>query len=286
MPGNTETSRTAIHIDADQAARDAAYNNSEAVRDSAARVADWERRSAAFRASRSAILDIPYGPAPRNRIDFFASGRENAALFVFIHGGYWQRNSKETFSFIANGPLAHGIDVAVVGYTLAPGASLTAIVAEVMAALDNIYDRAETLGFDPARIHVGGWSAGGHLAALAANHAQVRGVMPISGIFDLAPIARTYINDKVALDSTEIESLSPVNRVAPRRVPYRLYVGGDELPELQRQTAEFAALLRRNGRDVALTTPEGLNHFTIVEELADPSGLLATGLARMVDATA
>jgi arylformamidase len=50
---------------------------------------------------------------------------------VFIHGGYWQRNEKETFAFVADGPRAHGIDVAVPGYTLAPQVRLTDIVEEI-----------------------------------------------------------------------------------------------------------------------------------------------------------
>ena len=56
-------------------------------------------------------------------------GLPGQPLFVFIHGGYWQRNDKETFSFVAEGPGAIGINVAVPGYTLAPEATLADIVA-------------------------------------------------------------------------------------------------------------------------------------------------------------
>jgi arylformamidase len=91
-------------------------------------------------------------------------------LFVFIHGGYWQRNEKERFSFIAPGPRSRGINVAVPGYTLAPQASLTETVAEIRQALTFLADRADELMFDPNNIYIGGWSAGGHLAALVADH--------------------------------------------------------------------------------------------------------------------
>ncbi len=119
----------------DRAALDAAYNNSAAVQNSAEKVADYTERSARFRAKNSGLLDLAYGPKPRNRIDIFRSGPKNAPLFVFIHGGYWLRNSKETFACTAEGPLAHGIDVAMIGYTLAPDAKLTEIVEEIRAAM-------------------------------------------------------------------------------------------------------------------------------------------------------
>ena len=43
---------------------------------------------------------------------------------MFIHGGYWQARAKEIFTVMAEGPMAHGINVALIGYTLAPEATL------------------------------------------------------------------------------------------------------------------------------------------------------------------
>src|ERR1700752_1849954 len=119
----------------DRAALDAAYNNSAAVIDSADYLRRWRDRSALVRMRGNAVLDLRYGARPRALLDFFSSGNSKAPLFVFIHGGYWQRNEKETFAFVAEGPMAHGIDVAVVGYTLAPEARLGEIVAEIKEAL-------------------------------------------------------------------------------------------------------------------------------------------------------
>ena len=59
-----------------------------------------------------------------------------APVLVFIHGGYWQRNSRELFAIAAEGALARGLTVAMPGYTLAPAATMTRIVAEIRAALD------------------------------------------------------------------------------------------------------------------------------------------------------
>jgi acetyl esterase/lipase len=50
-----------------------------------------------------AELDLTYGAGERNRIDLFHCGLPNAPLLVFFHGGWWQRNSKEVFSCLAEG---------------------------------------------------------------------------------------------------------------------------------------------------------------------------------------
>jgi arylformamidase len=92
----------------DQQTLDAAYNNSAAVADSDRYLADWVRRSEALRARMPDHFDLAYGDAPRARLDFFPANRTGAATLLFFHGGYWQRNAKEGFSFVAEGPLAHG----------------------------------------------------------------------------------------------------------------------------------------------------------------------------------
>src|SRR5437879_6510196 len=92
---------------------DAAYNNGAAVANSAHKIAEWTERSARLRATPGLLLDLAYGSRPRNRIDIFPCGKERAPLFVFIHGGYWQRNAKEVFACMAEGPRARGFDVAL-----------------------------------------------------------------------------------------------------------------------------------------------------------------------------
>jgi arylformamidase len=266
----------------DKATLDAAYNNSAAVKESASMIAEWERQGRIIRSKANAQLDIEYGPLPRNKIDYFAAPTKNSPLFVFIHGGYWQRNSKETFSFVSKGQVAHGMNVAVVGYTLAPDASLTQIVGEINTALDLLYARATILGFDPAEIHVGGWSAGGHLAALAAHHPHVTSVLSISGIFDLEPIEKTYINEKLRLSPNEIQTLGPIKNIPAKRIPHLLFVGGNELSELRRQSEEFSTALKQAGINATLTVPDGLNHFTIMEEIARPDGALIAALTQLV----
>jgi acetyl esterase/lipase len=251
----------------DRAALDAAYNNSVAVADSAKIVAGWEARSAKLRAAHPEGTDLRYGPDERNRIDFFSS-RRGGPVLVFLHGGYWQNRAKEIFSFVAEGPLAWGINVALVGYTLAPQKRLDGIVAEIRAALAWLNESAPMLGHRD--IYVSGWSAGGHLTAITMDHPAVKGGLAISGIYDLEPMRLSYINDKLRLDEAEAKRNSP----GPTTKPLVVVYGAEELPELRRQSEDYANLL--GGKAVALPRH---NHFTVLEELASPHGML-TALVR------
>jgi acetyl esterase/lipase len=160
-----------------QEARDLGLNNGTAVAGSVEMVAGWEQRSAEMRKQNPAHLDISYGPRERNRIDFFKA-RENAPTLLFIHGGYWQNRAKEVFSIFAEGPMAHGINVALIGYTLAPDATLDEIVAEIHAGIDFLAGRLPALGAAREGIVVSGWSAGGHLTSMALSNKNVRAGWP------------------------------------------------------------------------------------------------------------
>ena len=274
---------TEIYRGMNQAALDAAYNSAAAVADSAQLMARRREQSAAVRAATpSHKLDIAYGSLPRQRFDYFPSGAIKPPLVVFIHGGYWQRNDKDGFAVVAEGPRVHGIDVASVGYTLAPEARLTEIVAEIDLALTYLIDHAQELGFDPERLFVTGWSAGGHLTAMAATHEAVRGGVPISGIFDLEPIALTYLDEKLGLDPTEIATLSPLRVLPDRLPPLHVIVGGDELPEMKRQSATYVEAARARGLPVTLTVLPGHHHFSILGELARPDGAITRALVELI----
>ena len=273
---------SAIYLGMDRATLDAAYDNTGAVKDSQDYRARWWEASAPIRRQAGSRLDLRYGTRPRATLDYFPSAARNSPLFVFIHGGYWQRNEKERFSFVATGPRAHGISVAVPGYTLAPDARLKDIVAEIRLALTFLVEHADDLGFDSKAIFLGGWSAGGHLTAVVSDHPAVRGGIPISGIFDLEPIALGVLNHKLSLDADEIVNLSPLRRLAIPTPPLRLFVGDAELPELKRQSQTYAQAAGERGLPVSFSVLPGHHHFSILDEFSDPSGALTRALRDLI----
>jgi len=274
----------AVYRGMDRAALDRAYNNGAAVPQTAAMLEDWRQRSRAFRAARRALLDQAYGSAPRQAIDFFDCGRAGAPTLLFVHGGYWQypAHSKDAFAALAGGPLALGMHVALTGYSLAPDATLSEIVAQISAALDFLEDLRRRVGADPKRLCVAGWSAGGHLAALAQAHRCVTACLAISGIFDLEPIRHSFVNDKLGLAAADAMALSPLHRLPPPHAKLAVAVGALELPELRRQSALYADACRASGALRVHREIAGRNHFTVLDDLADPNGVLAQDAAALL----
>jgi arylformamidase len=259
-----------------KAERDAAYNNSVAVNNSAELNAAREAASAAFRTAHAGHLDLRYGPKERNAWDLFPASDANAPCLVFIHGGYWQRNSREQFANLIAGPHARGWSAALPGYTLAPDATLTEIVAEIHAALDWLALNGPLHGIKGA-IVLSGWSAGGHLTAACHGHPLVSAGLAISGIFELGPIRDTYLNDKLNLSDSEIETLSPL-RLPMAKKPLAITYGTAELPPLVADSRNLHARRAAEHLPGPLIPVAGADHFTIVHALRDADGELTKQL--------
>jgi arylformamidase len=249
--------------------------------DSAACLARWREDSAALYQSRPALRDLRYGRAPRQRLDFFPAGRVGRPTLCFIHGGYWQWGHKEDEAFVARGPLAHDINVVNVEYTLCPEASLDGIVAEIHAALDWLGPRLAELNADAGHLIVGGSSAGAHLAAMMLRRADVTGALLISGVYDLEPIGLSGLNEALRMDMRMARRNSPIRHLPASAAPVCFAVGADELPELIRQTHDYCQTWEAAGLPGLRATLSAVNHFSIMDELAQPDGRLTGALLRL-----
>lgn len=238
-----------------------------------ARYAEW---SAATRRRRDdAALDLDYGAGAGATIDVFPAPRAGAPFNLFIHGGYWRSLDKSDFSFVADGLGADGAAVAVVNYALAPAVTLDAIALQIRAATAWCRDNARRFNADPARLHLSGHSAGGHLVAMALATTGADGVGPISsgaaisGLFDLEPLRHSSVNADLGLDAPAARRNSPIHAPPAPPLPMIVAVGGDESDAFIDQSRAYAALCRDHGCPLLHQVPAGLNHFQIIEALAD-----------------
>lgn len=226
--------------------------------------------------------DLAYGDKASNRLDLFlppAGGGAAPPLLVFIHGGYWQELSKESSLFAAPGCVQAGFGFAAIDYTLAPGASVREIALECRRALRWLHAHGEALGFDPARIVVAGSSAGAHLTAMAClrgwdGDADLPAGLPAaavlaSGVYALAPLIGTSIDEALGLDAQSATAVSPQGLPLAGFPPSVVCWGEVETAEFKRQSRDFARALAAAGapQPKRFEVP-GRNHFDVILELA------------------
>jgi len=119
-------------------------------------------------------IDGPRGPIPLRFYTPQGLSGDSPAL-VFIHGGGWIYGSLDSHDATCRA-LAEQAQVRVisVGYRLAPESPFPSAPEECWAAWEWVTTHATGLGIDPARIAVGGDSAGGNLSAFVAQEAVRR----------------------------------------------------------------------------------------------------------------
>jgi arylformamidase len=232
--------------------------------------------------------DIAYGAHIRAKFDFFSAEQPNAPVLVFFHGGYWRRNDKREYGFIALGFVRKGISVAVMNFPLVPVATIDIVVQHARAGIAFIAQHASQLGINPGRIHVCGHSSGGHLAAMAMqtdwsdyglDHDPLRGVTAVSGLYDLLPVTLSKVWEFVEIDAesayrnSPIHFLSKLDTVSWKRKSIILCVGSEESHEFKEQQREFAHALHAKGLKCESMCSEGDTHAEVILRIAQQSRL-------------
>jgi arylformamidase len=261
------------------------YNNRARVPENPALMAGWSRDAAAYReAYQGRRQAISYGSGARHTIDFF-SGDGLGPIVVFIHGGYWQALDGSSFSHMARGLNAHGIDVAIPSYDLCPDVSID----EIIRQMRNASRQLARLG---RPLVVSGHSAGGHLAAcmLATGWRAFDATLPemlvtaaytISGLFDLPPLVKTSINNALKLDDAAAKAASPLFWKPPTHGSLDAAVGANESAEYFRQSRTMVETWGAAGVATRFATVADANHFTAIAPLADPASPMTLRLKEL-----
>lgn len=268
------------------------YNNRELVPDHPQYFARWADGSARARATMTCYLDREYGPAPGEKLDIFPARKGDGSVLMFIHGGYWRSLDKRDFAFLAPAWVDAGVSLVLVNYDLCPQVTIEEIVRQMLRASAWLYRHAEEYGMDEERLFVSGHSAGAHLTAMMmaalwpVYESQLpkdlfKGGLAVSGIYDLRPLVQVgFLNADLRLDEATALRVSPAFLPPATRAPVYTCVGGAESSEFRRQNAFLAQRWRSAvAGDIAMP---GHNHFSVVDELANPGSALFAGAKRMM----
>ena len=263
------------------------YLPSLSVGDASTIFKHWKARSIVTQRRLKHVSDIPYGPHKREVMDFYPAENSKGCV-VFIHGGYWVGFSKFETSFVAEGFVSQGLSVALLNYPLCPEVKIADIRTSCAKAFVQLYSKVLNAAERQAVV-VTGHSAGGYLAAayLAEDWAArvlpenpIKGVVSLSGVFDVTPLIKTSLNGDLRLDEAQAKALNLIS-IAPRsKGKLALAVGEKESSEFHRQSSDLAkswASLRPEVLNVAKA-----NHFTMVANLATKGDVLNRLAVEMV----
>jgi arylformamidase len=260
---------TKVFLDYDQKALDDQYEQRVWVPHADEIIRRYSEKSIEVRKKIGEPRVERYGPTQPETLDIYGSGNK---AFVFVHGGAWRRQSSREQAFPAEPIIAAGAAYVALNFANLPSVTLPEMAAQVCRGIQWVHDNLSK------EVVLFGHSSGGHLAACALTRLPfVKKAMVVSGIYDLLPVRLSARNDYVRLDERLENEYSPIRHVQRIRCPVTVAWGEGECAEFYRQSKDFAA---------ALGTPAligaGLNHFEIVETLADPSSPLGRAALNML----
>ena len=249
----------------------------QAVFDGYVALSNAARKSLQYR------LDLSYGPTLDERLDVFPAAQPGSPILLFIHGGYWRAFSQREFAFVASGFVPHGVTVALSNYSLCPQVTINEITRQNRAVVAWLREHGRRFNGDPGNIWVMGHSAGAQQTAMLLSTDWrgeyglpgdvIKGGFAISGVYDLEPLRHSFLQPTLQLDADLIRRQSPIHNIPRRAPPLQVHVGKGEPQEFIRQSREYQRAWRSAGLPGSLYVRPGVDHFTIVRDLARPGSV-------------
>ena len=106
------------------------------------------------------------------------------------------------------------------------------------------------------------------------NSSAIKGLIPVSGVFDLAPLLKTDINDNPKMDLLEAHNLSPLFKSTTylsTLVNILLAYGEQESDEFKEQSVNYSENLKNKLQfsNVKCIQVEDCDHFNIIENISE-----------------
>jgi acetyl esterase/lipase len=237
-----------------------------------------------------AIKDVSYyDGADRDKVKhnldlYLPKGLKDYPVLFFVHGGAWVMGNKNDFgAYAAFGSVFAklGIGVVVTNYRLSPAVTHPGHVKDVARAFAWTAKNIAKHGGNKDRIFLCGHSAGAHLVALLATDATylkahdltskaIRGVVPISGPFILAPgfMPKVFGDDKKAAPAA-----APFTHVRKGLPPFLIVFADNDFVGCDKRPAEaFCKALKDKGNVADTLEIKDHNHITVLMSAGMPAG--------------
>ena len=215
-----------------------------------------------------------YGPTPPETLDIYGNGRK---AFVFVHGGAWKRQSSREQAFPAEPIIVAGAAYVALNFANLPAVTLPEMADQVCRGIEWVY---RNLSKD---VVLCGHSSGGHLGGVAVTELPfIRKALLVSGLYDLLPVRLSARNDYMRLDERLEHEYSPIRHLERIKCPVTVAWAQNESAEFYRQSEAFASALKTRGLLAQALVGQNLNHFEIIETMADARSPLGRAALNML----
>ena len=209
-------------------------------------------------------------------------------VIVFIHGGSWNRGSKDTYWFLGNNFARKNKVAVIINYPLSPTAQYKEMALACAKALAWVKVNIGKYGGNPDKIFLMGHSAGAHLAALINQDPQYFAAInvenPIKGVILNDPFGLNihhYIKVQINTTDTYVPGFlkvfsadeknwidaSPIFTVNNITNPYQLFMGGKTYPSIKIQTPAFYQALKENRKEVYFQRINNKKHVAMISHM-------------------
>ncbi len=223
--------------------------------------------------TRRVAHDVPYGEAPRQRLDIYdnpTAGARPKPVLVFFYGGGWHSGDKDHYGFAARAYAAKGFLVILPDYRLVPDVRFPVFLQDSAAAIAWAWRNAARFGGDPTRIVTAGHSAGAYNAVMPALDRRwlaseglpgnvIKAAAGLAGPYDFYPFTRPSSINAMGRYPRPLET-QPIRFVRRDAPPLWLGHGTADTIVRVRNSRNLAAALKAAGASVTLREYSGSSH--------------------------
>jgi acetyl esterase/lipase len=232
----------------------------------------------------------------RCKLDLYlpASGHDFPALVWFHGGGLTGGTKDEDFTRqIATRFARAGIVTAAVNYRLSPKATYPAYLDDAAAAFVWIKTHAAEHQIDPARVFVGGHSAGGYLTYMLGldnrwlkpyglTPGAIAGLIPVSG----QTMTHYTVREERGIKDHNIisaDEAAPINHLHKDTPPFLILYADKDFPARREENLYLAAALRATGNPhVQQLQIDDRTHGSIAGNIAHPGDPAAEAIIHFI----
>lgn len=236
-------------------------------------------------------LDLAYGKDPKQRLDIYvpASRTKNAPVLIYLHGGGFKEGDRAHYGYIAEPYAKQGIITVVPSYRLTPaGFHYPAQADDARAVVLWLHKNIGKYGGNPNVIFLTGHSAGAILTAdIGVDRSWlkekgiapgiIKGIVPISGHYDIAPGERPDY-----APTRELEVRASALRHIKDPAPIAIVVYGSQEVQRRASSEALANALKAKGVEANVLALQGEDHKDTALSMGTAGSALFNAVLAMI----